>query len=405
MKKVFFECVGGASGDMILAALIELGADVKKIGKSLKSLKINKNEHFEIKANKILSDGITGTRVEVLIHQHKHSHSHHHRGFNEIKAIIEQSALSDFVKKRSIAVFKRLGEAEARVHGKLLSEIHFHEVGALDSIVDIVGSCIALEELDVAEIASGSFPCGHGTINCAHGVLPNPAPAMLLLTEGHKIEYVDEPYELVTPTAAAFLTTASSENFSTSNMQLLKIGYGIGHRQLKNRPNILRATLLECIDNIKASALYEQCVLLESNIDDMTPELMGALFDKLLQEGALDVFYTPIQMKKQRPGILLTVLCKENQKQEMLKIIFTESTTLGIREHNLKRYVLPRSIVKVSTRYGKVRVKMAAFNGKISTITPEYEDCLKISKEKGVSLKKVYEAAITGISTQKLKKE
>ncbi len=403
MKKILFECVGGASGDMILASLVDLGADIKKISEALKSICTDKEDKFTIKTEKTVSNGITGTRADVVIPYHHHSH-HHHRGFDDIKKVITQSELSDFVKQKSIAIFKRLGEAEAKIHGKTLDEIHFHEVGALDSIIDIVGSCLALEQLNVSQIAVGALLCGHGTIKCAHGILPNPAPAMLLLAEGHKIEYVDEPFELVTPTAAAFFTTDSSSEQATRDAILLKIGYGIGHRTLNYRPNALRASLLEVNTDRASSSAYEECILLESNIDDMPPQMMGALFEKLLRNGALDVFLTPIQMKKQRPGVLLNVLCNENSKAKILEIIFTESTTFGIREYNIKRHILRRDIKQISTDYGDIRIKIGYFKGNIVSVAPEYEDCIKISSEKNVPLKKIYEAAIAAISNQNLQK-
>ncbi len=410
MRKVFFECIGGASGDMILAALIDLGANVEKIKNNLQSLNFKHHEKIDIEIEEAVLNGIKGIRARVIISEsashHHNEHIHHHRGYSEIRTMIEQSKLSPFVKKHSIAIFKRLGEAEAKVHNKSIDEIHFHEVGALDSIIDIVGSCTAIEELGIEELAAGAFPCGHGTIICAHGVLPNPAPAMLLLTEGHKIEYVDEPYELVTPTAAALLTSFSQKTNFEKPMNVLKVGYGIGHRKLNNRPNILRATLLDWPnESISSSIIYERCSLLETNIDDMSPELMGALFERLLQGGALDVFYTPIYMKKHRPAYLLSVLCDENKKASLLKIIFTESTTLGVRESRLTRYVLPRSTKTIHTDYGELRVKIASLNGTNITIAPEYEDCLKLANEKGISLKKVYEAAISAITSQNLQKE
>jgi len=278
-----------------------------------------------------------------------------------------------------------------------LTEIHFHEVGALDSIVDIVGSCIALEQIGAKKIAVGPLPIGCGTIKCAHGILPSPAPATVELLKGFAIEQTEEKFELVTPTGAALLTTWKNIDLVPAGAKLECTGYGIGHFELHSRPNLLRATLFDCG---KQDQNNEQCLVLECNIDDMAPELTGHFFNRLLEQGALDVFITPVQMKKNRPGAMLTVLCSLNKRDEMLDLIFRESTTFGVREYSVRRTVLPRHFETVKTHYGKVRVKIGSWKGKEITRAPEYEDCRKLAEKAGVPLRKIYEAAFPSESAE-----
>jgi uncharacterized protein (TIGR00299 family) protein len=419
-KVLNFDSVGGASGDMVLACLLDLGADPRKIEKNLKKVVKDK---FSIEAKWIRQNGFKGVRVAVKVDHHD-EHGHHHRGLADIEKLINKSGLSSVVKDRAISVFRRLAEAEAKVHGVSVQKIHFHEVGALDSIIDIIGSCIALEQLGVEKIAIGPLPLGGGTIKCAHGILPSPAPATVELLRGFPVEQTNEKFELVTPTGAALLTTWKNINHVPVGAVLLRSGIGFGHHELQERPNLLRGMILDCgnfnvVDGVadpapastRPATVYpgqdrrvaplsrpNSCLVLECNLDDMSPQLIGNLSEKLLARGALDVFITPVQMKKNRPGVLVTVLCFPDNREKILDIIFRESTTFGVREHTVRRMVLPRRFETVKTRYGKVRVKIGSWGGKDTTAAPEYEDCRKLAEKKGVPLRKVYEAALANIS-------
>ncbi len=400
MRALVFDSTGGASGDMILAALIHLGVDPAALAAELKAFA---PEPFELRVESARSAHLSGTRVRVLTeaehhhdhhdhHHHHHGHDHHHaphRGLKEIGAMIDRSELPEEVKARAHRVFRRLGEAEARIHGATIDAIHFHEVGAMDSIVDIVGACLALHKLGVDAIAVGPLPQGHGTIECAHGTFPNPAPATVELLRGHAVVSVDEPFELVTPTAAALLAEWKTCDRAPSGAVVKAIGYGIGHRELKSRPNLLRAILLE----VQASANEDECLVLETNLDDVSPELIGVLSGRLLAAGALDVFAVAAQMKKQRPGVLLTTLARTSDRDALLDLIFRESTTFGVREYTARRTILARRFEAVATPYGEVRIKIGEWKGADVVRAPELEDCVLRAQERGVSVRAVYEAA------------
>ncbi len=398
MRALAFDSTGGASGDMILAALIHLGVDAAALAAELKAFA---PEPFELRVESALSAHLSGTRVRVLTdaehhhdhhHHHHHGHDHHHaphRGLKEIGAMIDRSELPEEVKARAHRVFRRLGEAEARIHGTTIDAIHFHEVGAMDSIVDIVGACLALHKLGVDAIAVGPLPQGHGTIECAHGTFPNPAPATVELLRGHAVVSVDEPFELVTPTAAALLAEWKTCDRAPSGAVVKAIGYGIGHRELKSRPNLLRAILLE----VQASANEDECLVLETNLDDVSPELIGVLSGRLLAAGALDVFAVAAQMKKQRPGVLLTTLARPSDRDALLDLIFRESTTFGVREYTARRTILARRFETVATPYGEIRIKIGEWKGADVVRAPEMEDCVLRAQERGVSVRAVYEAA------------
>ncbi len=389
-KTLHFESIGGASGDMILGALIGLGVSVDELNEELKSLNV---DPFEIVADAVVEQGMSGIRAKVKLHEHHrhdHDHGHHHgRHLSAILKLIEESALPDKVKTNASKVFQQIGEAEASIHGVDIEKIHFHEVGAMDSIVDIVGCCLALYKLDVDRVSIRSLPQGHGTIECAHGTYPNPAPATLRLLEGFPVQDVDEPFELVTPTGAALISAWRTAESPGIGCRAIKTAYSVGHRKLNDRPNLLRATLYEAAEDQTA----DECLVLECNLDDTTPELVGCLFDQLLEAGALDVFTTPVFMKKQRQGTLLTALCLPADRGKMLDLIFRESTTFGIREQLSKRTVLERSFKTVETPYGEVRIKIGRRNGVVVTASPEIEDCRTLAKENGIAVKDVYEAA------------
>ncbi|MDZ8120293.1 nickel pincer cofactor biosynthesis protein LarC [Pontiella agarivorans] len=399
-RTLHFESIGGASGDMILGALVSLGVSVDELNEELKSLKV---DPFEIVVDEIVEQGMSGVRGEVVLHEHHHhhhdhdhdhhhghDHDHHHgRHLSTIKKLIEASALPDPVKSQALDVFQKIGEAEAAIHGVDIEKIHFHEVGAMDSIVDIVGSCLALEKLGVDEVSIRNLPQGHGTIECAHGTYPNPAPATLRILEGFPVQDVDEPFELVTPTGAALMASWRTAEVPVIGSRAVKTAYSFGHRQLNGRPNLLRATLYESAEDQTA----DEVLVLECNLDDTTPELVGCLFNQLLEAGALDVFTAPVQMKKQRSGILLTVLCLPADRDRMLDLIFAESTTFGIRERLEKRTVLERSFQTLETPFGDVRVKIGKRGGKVITASPEIEDCRRLARENKVAVREVYDAA------------
>ena len=395
-----FDSVGGASGDLILASLCALGASHVELQRKLDFLKAG---NFNLAVKAVSDHGFEGKQLSVEIphahhhHDHHHGHEHHHRGLRDILSMIRKSKLSPWVKDLSIKVFERLATAEAKVHNTTTDKIHFHEVGALDSIVDIVGSCLALEMLGVNTVTVGPLPLGYGTVKCAHGVLPLPAPAVIELLKDYPVVQIDEPFETVTPTGAALLLTWKDvlpANHHQS-MSIMKTGLGFGHHAYNNRPNTLRATLLKPEETDKAS--HDECLVLECNLDDTIPELIGSLAQKLMDNGALDTFTVPIQMKKQRPGTLLTVLCKPFDKDRLVEIIFTETTTFGIREHLTSRTILQRRHVEVKTTYGTVRVKIGTWKGRDITFSPEHSDCVKCAQKHNVAVRRVYEKVVKAI--------
>ncbi|MDI6775194.1 MAG: nickel pincer cofactor biosynthesis protein LarC [Verrucomicrobiota bacterium] len=404
MKILRFDSVGGASGDMILAALLDLGADPRAIRKQLAALPIEK---FKIQAEKAAENSLTGCRVKVVIPR---AAAHESRCLDDIRRLIRGSKLPRLAKVRSLQVFQCLAEAEARAHRTTPGKVRFHEVGAADSIVDIVGSCLALEMLRIEAVSVGLLPQGSGTVACDHGVLTVPAPATVEILKGHPILLTDETSELVTPTGAALLMTWKKILPVAEDPvegAIARTGHGFGHRQLKGRPNLLRAMLLESASahcgarRAAASsggfAGRDECLVLECNVDDMTPELFGALLDRLMEKSALDAFLTPVQMKKQRPGMLLTVLCQPGDRDALLDLIFRESTTFGVREYPARRTVLARRHVEAKTSYGRIRVKVGTWQGAAVTRAPEYEDCLKAANRRNVPLRSVYEAALRAL--------
>ena len=411
MKAIHFDMVGGASGDMILAALIDLGAPVADLLNSLASLNVGP---FDIEAKPCVQGGLRGMRVEVHIgdhapahahdeHGHSHAHEghshamkagathgrHSHRGLVEIREAILQSTLPDAVRASAIRVFERLASAEAAVHGTTPEHIHFHEVGAVDSIVDIAGACLAMNILGIEAVTLGPFPIGYGTVTCAHGTIPLPAPATVELIRGFPSITTRETAELVTPTGAALLTTwKTSERMPPA--RLIKTGCAFGRHSLDERPNLLRALLFESAEDTTA----DTCLVLECNVDDTTPELLGNLLTRLGAAGALDAFLTPVQLKKQRPGSLLTVLCKPGDQAAMEDLIFRECTTFGIRSYPANRTILARRFETVDTALGPVRMKIGQWKGEDITRSPEYDDCVRLAGQAGIPVRAVYEQAL-----------
>ena len=380
-----FESLGGASGDMILGSLIGLGVSCDELNNELKCLEV---DPFKIIVEEVVEQGMTGLRARVEVEEKKHNH--HGRHLSTIINLINKSSLNKEVKKEAIEVFQKIGKAEAEIHGIDIEKIHFHEVGAMDSIIDIVGCCLAKHKLDVQSISIRSLPSGYGTINCAHGTYPNPAPATLRILEGFPIEHIDEPYELVTPTGAALLATWRKSSSIKNGYKLAQNSYSFGHHKLNNRPNLLRANLYISSNDSTPT----KCQILECNLDDTTPELIGLLTERLLSAGALDVYTQSILMKKQRSATMLSVLSKENEREKMLDLIFKESTTFGIRYYNIEREILDRSITEVKTKYGNISIKVGKRNGEIISASPEIDDCKLCAEKYGMPVEDIYRSAL-----------
>jgi len=322
---------------------------------------------------------------QAHVHSHSGNHEHHHRNLKDIENIINSSDLSEKVKNLSLNMFMRVAEAEAKVHGKTLYEVHFHEVGAIDSIVDIVGAAICLDYLKVDKIMASHVHVGGGFVKCAHGLMPVPAPATVEILKGIPINVGVVQFETTTPTGAAILAENVQEFTSKIDFSIKKIGYGIGHRDL-DIPNVLRVYLGE--DN--SLEKIEEQYILETNIDDMNPEFYGYIEEKLFDAGALDVFKTPIFMKKGRPGIKLSVLISEKIEKDILDIVFEETTSIGVRKYKVEKIMLNREFSKVETQYGEVTIKKSYYKGDLVKYKPEYEECKKIAKENNITMEKVY---------------
>jgi uncharacterized protein (TIGR00299 family) protein len=330
----------------------------------------------------------------VQKHEHGSKHSHSHRGLKEIREIIHTAGISQSAKDRAIKIFEALGAAEAKVHNTDIEKIHFHEVGAIDAIVDIVCASVGAEALGVDEWIFSPLNVGGGTVVCAHGAFPIPAPATLELLKNAPVYSGEIQKELVTPTGAAIVNVLASRFSQFPAMKTEKTGYGAGTRNFKNSPNVLRISVGETAEAQESPFPMEEITVLEANVDDMTPQVFGYVMEQALQNGALDAFGTPVQMKKSRPGMLLTVLCRTEDSQKLTKLVLAETTTLGVRMRKESRAALTRRHVSVNTRWGAVRMKLANLNGSISNYAPEYEDCRQIAKEQKVPLKTVMQEAI-----------
>ena len=394
MRTIQFNSIGGASGDMILGALIGLGLDLDALNTQLQSLL--PEETYRITLEKTEQHHLSGVRASVEIR----SEPHHHRHLADIRAIIDGSTLPDPVKAETMRVFTRLAEAEANVHGTTPEHIHFHEVGAIDSIVDITGCCLARHLLGIDRIAVGPLPLGCVTVQCAHGILPIPVPATVELLRGMEVCQTDEPFELVTPTGAALLRCWHSADPVRGTV--VASSYSFGHRTLNGRPNLLRATLLESCGTATDNGETDRCTVLECNLDDCTAEIVGGLFNRLLAGGALEVFTQPVLMKKQRQGILLTVIAATEQADALKELIFSESTTFGIRAYTVERSKLSRTFITAETPYGKIRLKVGYRGKKPYSLSPEYEDCAAAAAEHHVPVKDAYAAALAAGRTTEM---
>lgn len=416
MKVLYYDCFCGISGDMNLAALLNLGVDKDYLRRELS--KLNLDTEYELHVKKDNKKGISGTRVDVFLknaayvhehgpqhpgHQHDfHHHYHHeeqtcpksdydhgqhaHRNLKDIENILTNSSLNDRVKKVSLAIFMKVAEAEAKVHGKPLYEVHFHEVGAIDSIIDIVGAAVCLDYLKVDKIMASSVQVGGGLVKCAHGMMPVPAPATVEILKNIPMKSGIIPFETTTPTGAAILAANVDTFTDQMDLSVERIGYGIGHREFEI-PNILRVYLGYEERDEKREDQY----ILETNIDDMNPELYGYIEEKLFAQGALDVFKTAITMKKGRAATKLSVLVAEQQEKNVLDVIFRETTSIGVRKYKVEKIMLPRNFVTINTKYGSVTIKNAYYQGEKVKYKPEYEDCKRISIEKNIPIARVYQ--------------
>jgi uncharacterized protein (TIGR00299 family) protein len=385
MKYAYFDCFSGISGDMTLGALLDAGVTVEQLRGELQGLSV---PGWELTAEKVWKNGMAATHANVRTQD-----TQTHRSLSTILGIIEKSTLAPSVKERAAAIFTKLGEAEAAVHDVPLEKIHFHEVGAVDAIVDIVGACIGFAALGIESFACSALNVGGGTAKMAHGVLPVPAPATARLLLGKPTYSNGVQKELVTPTGAAIVATLCSSFGPQPPMSVTSIGYGAGTADLEGQPNVLRLMVGESAEK-RAAAESETIRVLEANLDDMNPQIYGYFLEKALAAGALDVFATPVQMKKNRPGTLVTVLCKPEDEAMFHEMLFAETTTLGVRGHTAERRVLARQWETVHTAFGEVRIKVARLNGHIRQASPEFEDCRKLAETKSVPLQRVMDEAM-----------
>ena len=443
MRIAYLECFSGMSGDMFLGALIDAGVAPRLLEEAVAALNVG----ARLEISRVVRSGISATKVDVWVdgekdlpreeywakqdvarasspakpgqeqshshhkhdhehvhdhdHDHKHSrtgapapHTHRHaRGLSEIREIIGKAAISDSSRKTAISIFEALGTAEAKIHATSIEKVHFHEVGAVDAMVDIVCAAVGAEALGVDEMICSPLNVGGGSVKCAHGTFPVPAPATVELLKDAPVYSTGIQAELVTPTGAAIVKMLTTRFAAFPEMKIEKSGYGAGSRDLPGTPNVVRLTLGEAKSTLAAKTSSEIITVLEANLDDLNPQVFGYVMDRLLEDGALDVFGVPVQMKKNRPGTLLTVLCKPEDGGKLTQLIFTETTTLGVRRRDESRETLARRWENVSTPWGEVRIKIASMNGTVTNCAPEYEDCRRIAAEHHVPLKMVIQEA------------
>ena len=441
MRIAYLECFSGMSGDMFLGALVDAGVPVRVLEETVAALGVG----ARLEISRVVRSGISAAKVDVWVdgvkdlpreedgerhsHEHAHTHgdyehehrghSHSHdgeisrtepalsllkgvsaphehsqgRGLHEIRRIISAAAISESAKKTATAIFEALGVAEAKIHKTSVESVHFHEVGAVDAMVDIVCAAVGAEALGVDEMVCSSLNVGGGMVKCAHGTFPVPAPATVELLQDAPVYSSGLQAELVTPTGAAIVKTLASRFASFPEMKILKSGYGAGSRDFPGHPNVVRLTIGEAASTLAAKTASETISVLEANLDDLNPQVFGYVMDRLLEEGALDAFGVPVQMKKNRPGTLLTVLCKPEDAGKLTQLLFTETTTLGVRRRDEVRQTLARRWESVRTPWGDVRIKIASMNGTVTNYAPEFEDCRRIAAEHHVPLKTVMQQA------------
>lgn len=389
MKILYFDCPTGVSGDMFLASLIDMGVDFDMIIREIKKLPV---DEIDVELGKEVRHSIIGATFRV-----KTTESHHHRTFKDIKALIEKSALSPKVKGLSTEIFRIIAEAEGKVHGISADKVHFHEVGAMDSIVDIVGAAVAITSLNPDRVVCSPIPLGSGWADTMHGRIPIPAPATVEILKGAPVAASAIPFELTTPTGAAIMKTIADGFGPMPAMVIEKTGYGAGKKDFNESANLLRVIMGSSGEAQGRGGGDEDLTVLETNIDDMSPQIAGYLLERLLGAGALDAFFTPVQMKKSRPGVLLTVLSDKKTAEALLDVIFSESTSIGVRTYPVQRRCLERKTVKIKTLYGTVRVKVSVKDGRVLNAQPEYEDCKEAALKKNAPLKTVMDAVRAGI--------
>jgi uncharacterized protein (TIGR00299 family) protein len=439
MRIAYLECFSGMSGDMFLGALVDAGVSPRVLEETVAALGVG----ARLEISGVVRSGIAATKVDVWVdgekdlpreeywakesvapaaapagcaaqHEHGYSHDHHphpehsgqhasarsgvpaprrHRGLGEIREIISKTSITNSAKKTAIAIFEALGRAEAKIHNVPVERVHFHEVGAVDAIVDIVCAAVGVEALEVDQILSSPLNVGGGTVQCAHGTFPVPAPATVELLKDAPVYSSGVQAELVTPTGAAIVKTLANGYRAFPEMKIERSGYGAGSRELPGVPNVVRLTVGEVVPNLAGKTTCETVTVLEANLDDLNPQVFGYVMDRLLEEGARDVFGMPVQMKKNRPGTLLTVLCRPEDADKLMRLIFSETTTLGVRRREEARQILARRWENVRTQWGEVRIKIASMNGSVTNYSPEYEDCRKIAAERHVPLKAVINEA------------
>ena len=441
MRIAYLDCFSGMSGDMFLGALVDAGVPARLLEETVAALNVG----ARLEISRVERSGISAAKVDVYVggekelprevyweqkghnhgRDHSHTHSHdqeqvqlrehnysqeskesstptaptlhqheHGRGLREIREIIRSSKIAESAKQTAIAIFETLGAAEAKIHNTDIEKIHFHEVGAVDAMVDIVCAAVGSEALAVDEFICSSLNVGGGTVKCAHGTFPVPAPATVELLKGAPVYSSGIQLELVTPTGAAIVKTLCKTFSSFPEMKIDKTGYGAGSRDFPGHANVVRLTIGEVQSEFVRKTSDETITVLEANIDDLNPQVFGYVMDRLLEEGALDAFGIPVQMKKNRPGMLLSVLCRPEDAGKLTNLILSETTTLGVRRREERREVLARKLVIVSTRWGDVRLKVASMNGTITNYAPEYEDCRHIAVEHHVPLKNVMQEAM-----------
>ncbi len=385
-RAAYFDCYSGISGDMILGAMVDLGIEIKEIRKALKKIDL---KGYKLQANHVQRNGVTGTQVKVLIDKPKPHHSHPHRSYSNIRKLIEQSNLSLVVKNNSIEIFKRIAKVEARIHNTTIEKVHFHEVGGIDSIVDIVGGVWAIESLKLDKVYSSALNVGEGFVDCAHGRLPVPAPATLRLLKGIPTFSSGVKEELTTPTGAAMIGFYAEKFQSMPAMTILKDGYGAGNRIVASLPNLLRVVLGEMTG--KGS---EKLIMIETNIDDMNPEIYDSVMDSLFKSGALDVYFSSIHMKKNRPATKISVLAENSDREVLSKILLTETSSFGVRFYEVGRMTLDRELQSLKTPYGVIKIKLGSIDDQTVQATPEFEDCKKAARKNKLPVKKVYESVL-----------
>ena len=387
MKIAYFDCFSGISGDMTVGALLDAGLKIETLEEELNKLGLS---GYQLEVNRLTKKGICATQFRVKIKEEGVE-----RRFKDILDILEKSKLDEEIKKETKKIFFNIAQAEAKIHQKDIDKIHFHEVGGLDCIIDITSAVIGIKKLGIKEVYSSALPLGKGFVECAHGIIPVPAPATLELLKDIPTYDGRVDSEMVTPTGAAIISTLAKIFGERPLMKIERTGYGAGEKEF-SIPNLLRVSIGKKIlkdEELKDGYVSDNAVLIETNIDDMNPEFYDYIMEKLFCQGALDVFLTPMQMKKNRPAHMLSIIVYEQNLKEILEVLFSESATLGVRIREIKRLRLLQQDFIAETKYGKIRVKVGIFKGKTKNIAPEYEDCKKMAKQYEVPLKEVYEEA------------